>query len=467
MRTASRIARHLGVVTHSLPRGAIHAAFVAAALLTVACAETPSSPRNDESEVSRAVPDVATSRSAARPPGYTITDLGTLGGPFSIAYDLTNTGRVSGTAASPDGYHHAVYWQNGVIHDVGSLGGLNSEAAGRSLGGRLAILSETASPDPLGENFCGFGTGLVCSAAVWSHGVLTRLPTLGGTNAAGFQSNSAGLIVGVAEDGVTDASCVPPQKTHFQAVVWRGGKVHELPPLPGDEVGAALRINDRGQAVGTSGPCSATSYGGFVLGPHAVLWDHGKPIDLGTVGDGRVTVAADVNNRGTVIGSATFADGSQHPFVWTRRGGMRDLGLMSTDPTDVLNTAFEIDDRGRIVGASCDATMQICRGYIWQNGVMTDVNELLPEDSPLYVIMATAINDREQIAGLAIDIGTGEAHAFLATPVYGNARRRTVQAVSHPHARPRLRKGMVRETLKHGSTKRMHQAVGDTLFPHA
>ena len=49
-------------------------------------------------------------------------------------------------------------------------------------------------------------------------------------------------------------------------------------------------------------------------------------------------------------------------------------------------------ERGQIVGGSCDVTMQLCRGYIWQNDVMTDINELLPDDSPPYVLMATAIN---------------------------------------------------------------------------
>jgi probable HAF family extracellular repeat protein len=434
----------------------VRTAVAATAVLAVACAEEPSSPQNNDSDVANAVPDAVASRSASRLPDYTITDLGTLGGSFSIAYDVTSTGRVSGTAASPDGNHHPVYWQNGVIHDVGSLGGLNAEAAGRSPGGELAILAETPSPDPLGENFCGFGTGLVCAPAVWNHGMLRALPTLGGTNAAAFQSNSAGEIVGVAEDGVADASCIPPQQTHFQAVIWKRGKIYELPPLPGDEVGAALRINDRGQAVGTSGPCSATSYGGFVNGPHAVLWDHGKPIDLGTVGDGSIDVAADVNNRGTVIGSASFADGSQHPFLWTRKGGMRDLGLMSSDPTDFINTAFEINDSGQIVGGSCDVTMQICRGYIWQNGMMTDINELLPDDSPLYVLLAMAINDEGQIAGLAVDTGTGEAHAFLATPSGRSAGHLATRHALRHRARPHFRREMLKEALRHRLAHRSH-----------
>jgi probable HAF family extracellular repeat protein len=158
------------------------------------------------------------------------------------------------------------------------------------------------------------------------------------------------------------------------------GVIHKLPPLAGDNVGVALRGNDQGQVAGTSGLCSNTQVGGFPLGPHAVLWDHGTPINLGSLG-GTVSVTAAVNDRGQVVGGAAAPDGSTHPFLWTRATGMRGLGLMSTDPADAANTPFQINDHGQMVGASCDITLATCRGYIWQNAVMTDINDLLPPDS--------------------------------------------------------------------------------------
>ena len=52
---------------------------------------------------------------------------------------------------------------------------------------------------------------------------------------------------------------------------------------------------------------------------------------------------------------------------------------------------------------------------------MTDLNSLIPSDSPLYLLEATGnINDEGQIAGIALQISTGETHAFLATPTRGN-----------------------------------------------
>jgi probable HAF family extracellular repeat protein len=55
--------------------------------------------------------------------------------------------------------------------------------------------------------------------------------------------------------------------------------------------------------------------------------------------------------------------------------------------------------------------------FLWQNGVMTDLNTLIPADSPLFLIEAAGtINSRGQIAGYALQTTTSEFHAFLATP---------------------------------------------------
>ena len=48
---------------------------------------------------------------------------------------------------------------------------------------------------------------------------------------------------------------------------------------------------------------------------------------------------------------------------------------------------------------------------------MTDLNTLIPPDSPLFLIEASGtINSRGQIAGFAAQISTGEGRAFLLTP---------------------------------------------------
>ena len=109
------------------------------------------------------------------------------------------------------------------------------------------------------------------------------ISTLGGNNAQAYTLNNRGVAVGVAETTVTDKACAAPQALRFDAVEWgpNAGEIRVLPALKGDSVGFALAINDRGQAVGSTGTCANTSIGGFAIGPHAVTWDHGLPIAIG------------------------------------------------------------------------------------------------------------------------------------------------------------------------------------------
>jgi len=66
------------------------------------------------------------------------------------------------------------------------------------------------------------------------------------------------------------------------------------------------------------------------------------------------------------------------------------------------------------VGASLDAMFNP-RAYLRQNGVMTDLNTLLPANSALHLLLACSINSSGQIVGLAVT-GSGELHAYVATP---------------------------------------------------
>ena len=96
-------------------------------------------------------------------PRYTVTDLGTLGGTYSLAGGISNSGWVSGQSTLPDGYYHPAVWRIGVITDLGTLGGLNGWAGWQpSDSGEAGGAAETSTPDPNGEDYCGFGTYLEC-----------------------------------------------------------------------------------------------------------------------------------------------------------------------------------------------------------------------------------------------------------------------------------------------------------------
>jgi probable HAF family extracellular repeat protein len=329
-----------------------------------------------------------------------------------LAGGLSNSGWVEGYSTVPgDTAYRAFLWRNGVIIDLGTLGGPNSDAGWRpSNSGNAGGAAENGAPDPFAENFCNYGTDLICLPIFWRNGVLTALPTLGGNNGWAAGTNDQDEVVGNVENTTPEPTCAgTSQVFQFKPVLWKKGRVHELPTLPGDPVGNAYSINHRGQATGSSGICTADL--------HAVLWQNGKAIDLGSLGGTRKT-GIDINNQGQVVGDSLLpGDAAYHAFLW-QSGVMTDLGTL---PGDVSSAGEGINSKGQVVGGSVDASGNV-RPFLWQYGVMTDLNTLIPPDSPLYLLEATGtINDQGQIAGYALVISTGEVHAFLATPSNGRA----------------------------------------------
>ncbi len=356
----------------------------------------------------------------AQPPHYVVTDLGTLGGTFSQPFFVNGFGMVSGAATLPDNTSRSVLWLKGLKLDIGKpgLGGPNNIAFGDNQKMQAVGEAEAFTADPNGEDFCGFGTHLECLPFLWQSGVMSALPTLGGHNGVANQINTVGEVAGFAENTTPDPGCSAPQVFQFKPVIWAHGQVEQLPTIDGDPDGVALSVNGRGQAVGASGTCTTFNFNTlFNLVPvHPLLWQNGKVIDLGTLGGitGQAggNLAWDINNRSQVVGVSDLpGDQTFHAFLWTEATGMQDLGTLTGD---TYSTASGINDEGMVVGLSLDASFD-GRAFLWENGVMTDLNSLIPPNSSLHLLSACSINARGQIAGLAIT-SAGEYHAFLATP---------------------------------------------------
>jgi probable HAF family extracellular repeat protein len=352
---------------------------------------------------------------------YTIVDLGTLGGNCSFAFGIDESGKVDGFSNPPGqdcfsgGTVHAFVWQNGVMTDLGTLGGPNSLAApGPSERGVAVGLAETSTADPNGEDFCGLGTHLVCLPFLWQSGTLSPLAPLGGNNGQASDINSRGEVVGWAETTIADPDCPSPQVLQFKPVVWLTAEARELPTFPGDPDGVAFGINDRGRVVGASGPCAAfdPDYGASLQPRHALMWHNGTVTALGNLGGNINNVAFAIDNLGQVVGTSGLqGDTANHAFLW-QNGVMTDLGTL---PGDVDSGGLGIR-AGRVVGGSFDANGN-SRAFIWENGVMTDLNALVFPTSSLFLLEATAINARGEIAGFAFQTNTGGVHAFLALPI--------------------------------------------------
>jgi hypothetical protein len=86
---------------------------------------------------------------------------------------------------------------------------------------------------------------------------------------------------------------------------------------------------------------------------------------------------------------------------------MQDLDTMGTDLASLPGGMEGINNKGQVDGESCDIdplTAQLplnCRAYLWQNKTVKDLNELIPVDSPLYLLFGFGINHAGEIAGFA------------------------------------------------------------------
>jgi probable HAF family extracellular repeat protein len=377
-----------------------------------------------------AVPRLGAQPQPSSRAGYLVVQLGTLGGTSSSGNAINNSGWSMGSADLPGNTtEHATLWTPVFELDLGTLGGANSDVSWpvKNDHGIVAGWSETSAVDPLGESWSctaftptGVPTGQVCVGFVWQHGVMTALPTLGGINGFATGVNEAGLIAGWAETNVHDATCSSPQVLQFLPVVYGPlyDHIHALPTYPGDPDGAATAINASGEVVGISGICDVAV--GALSAEHALLWKDGKVIDLGSLGGAGWNTPMAINNRGDIAGFSDLpgdiVDGQLtpnfHAFVWTKESGtMLDLGTL---PGDSLSEALDINDQGQVVGVSFPSA----HAFIWQNGVMTDLNSLIPSGSPLLLITASGIGNDGVITGQACVLADGGCPFGADTPAF-------------------------------------------------
>jgi len=351
---------------------------------------------------------------------YSITDLGALGGDYSWATDVNAGGQVIGYSytrgwdrQNPDLQEetkHAFLWENGVLHDLGTLGGEKSRASAINGAGQIIGTSTPAAGAPHGflwENGTmrdldpGGGrsdavaindAGQVAGnmdrgqqhAALWDNGTLQDLGTLGGAYAEAHAINAGGQVIGYSH--------TPQQIPH--AFVWLNGTMQDLGTLGGPE-SYALAINDRGQIVGYSSTASGTT--------HAFLWDNGTMQDLGTLG-GSSSRAEAINPLGQAVGFSYTPSGAIHAVLW-ENGTMRDLGTLGGD----ISYARAINAHGQVAGVSATATGET-HAFLWDGHMMRDLGTLGGTVSE-----AIAINDAGQAVGRATT-PAGVTRAVLWTP---------------------------------------------------
>jgi probable HAF family extracellular repeat protein len=307
-----------------------------------------------------------------------IRDLGTLGGNESVAYSLNSSGQVTGGALNtvPDPYvpffllsgatqMHTFLWQDGHMRDLGTLGGPDSIAYNINESGQVAGESFTNStPNPT--------TGVpTLDAFIWAQGRMHDLGTLGGTLSFESWLNNRGQVVGqsnlagdqtwhpflwdggvlrdlgtfggsygsanwINDDGEVVGYAYVQGDQSAHPFLWTNGRMTDLGLPAGATCANATSINSQGQIVGVSGTC-ATDGGGF-------LWENGGPtIDLNSLippGSGvQIVAAQNINDNGEIACDGILPNGDIHavllvPCDQHDPGGCRNQSLATEESTN-------------------------------------------------------------------------------------------------------------------------------------
>jgi probable HAF family extracellular repeat protein len=316
----------------------------------------------------------------------TVTDLGSLGGTdyCSVSGGINANGEIVGSSENGEvdpltgiNESRAVRWKNGEITDLGTLGGYEGNAISINDRGQVVGLATNAIPDPIA---C-FGVGAQCRAFLWQDGVMQDLGTLGGPDAFAILINERGQVAGSSYTNsvpVTDPFLWEKGKrmrdlgtlggtTGFPLALNSRGQVVGASNLAGDLTAHAFlwpgtngRMQDLGTLGGSYSNANAINEAGEVVGYAsnagdqdflAFLWRNDVLTNLGTVDGDPCSTANAINSKRQVVGISfptCDPNGARRAFLW-ENGSMVDLNtLIPQDPGVQLNLAETINDHGEI-----------------------------------------------------------------------------------------------------------------------
>ena len=328
---------------------------------------------------------------------YSITDLGSFGGTYgAVASSVNDSGQVTGTSYLSGSaiVEHAFLYSNGVMQDIGTLGGQGSEGAGINDSGQVVGNSALSSG--------------VQHAFLYSNGVMNDLGTLGGTGSSAGGINDAGQVTGTAE-------LSGPQV--YDAFVYSSGVMNDLGAAPGVSGSDGWAINASGQVVGTGSLISTGANNAF-------LYSDGVWQSLGTLG-GANSDAEGINTSGEIVGFSDTIGNYYHAFLYSG-GVMQDLGTL---PGYNSSASQGINDLDQIVGYSYVTGSSLPNDYrasLEFGGTTFDLNSMIDQASPLkpYVTLHYAVgissNGKYIVANgtdsrISLPPGTDSNRAYLLT----------------------------------------------------
>ncbi len=294
------------------------------------------------------------------------------GGPDSAGYAVGSYGPIVGSADVNAKNFHAALWAPGMgpDFDLGTLGGPNSMALGINsrgtvvgwsnfssyTGSRMAFKwSAESGMESLGFEGVAYGINAAGDVAgqtadgdaiVVEKGNLKLIPVSKASSQARAINNS-GMAVGYAESNWSSAN---GHYVNASAFAWENSELTDLGTLGEDNRSEAYAVNAYGSVVGRSGGHICDGRGCVWTSSHGFLWNSELGmIDIGSLGSADDTIAYDINDTGRVVGSS-----NGHAFVYTQ-GFMFDLNDMVRDTGWTMTVATGINEQGWITGQATRA----------------------------------------------------------------------------------------------------------------
>ena len=321
----------------------------------------------------------STTLPAIAAPRYSVVALPAL----SVPGGINNSGQVVGDIGAATG-REAFVWSNGSLVRFGAMGG--DFASGRAINNAGVAVG-----------YAGVGENQV-RAFSYSAGVTSVLDVFGAPVTFATGVNDGGHIVGQYYS----------EPTGTRAFVYADGTATDLGDLGGG-FAAANAINSAGHVVGFSALDDAPFHA------HAFLYADGVMRDLGAFPDASLSEATAINDADQVTGHG-WVQGSFHAFLY-EDGALQDLGTLGGRES----FAYDINASGQIVGYSDLEGDFETAAYLWEDGVMMDLNSLIDPADGWTLYQASGINDRGQIAALGCrgDICGGVLLDIAAVPEPG------------------------------------------------
>ncbi len=296
-----------------------------------------------------------------------LQQLGTLGGANSSAAAISDRREVVGEADTASSETHAFLWRHGAMQDLGVLPGhRKSSATGVNNFGRV-----------VGASYVG-GTSYEHRAFLHDGWSMIDLGTLGGRDSHAAAINDWGQVVGAASDGSD------PRAFLYSggAMVRIGGSGASLPNS------GAVAINAIGHVAGYQ---NYFSISGFYTG----MWLYAAGVQEPIGCPFRRCFPAGINGRDEIVGYAVDTTGAlSGVFLWDAATG----GTVVTVPGWTLTSASAINDRGQIVAEGCNS--EGCQGLRLEPAATTSAVEFFHASYGHYFVSV----DPAEIASL--DDGT-------------------------------------------------------------